>query len=334
MNQYTDARSRPGAKEASGTDDRQLFLLEFGGLVIQAYDEVMDYQDLRYIRSITQGKADSFPIIGRKRDATEHTPGDLILGGTINHDEVQITLDQMLVDAVFIAEIDELMIHYDISAPYAHQLGQSLGSTTAKRIAIQHIAASRAGQTEGAGDSSGGQPVPAYYWNANCKTDASQLEAFAFLGAQYARQNDMSGVDWFYMLPHQQILLLARYTGVEGAGVTSGSGNRASGTIGQIAGLTPKGTNHIPSTNITNQTLTKYNGNFSTTVGHISSKMAVGSLERRAMKVVMKQQDERLGTLLIASMFNGHGTLRNECSIELTTDVDSGGRGNSRTLLA
>ena len=341
MNQYTDARSRPGAKEGTGTDDRQLFLIEFGGYVIQAYDEVMDYQDLRYIKSITSGKADSFPIIGRKRDATEHTPGDLILGGTINHDEVQITLDKMLIDSVFIAEVDELMIHYDISAPYAHQLGQSLGSTTAKRIAIMHMLASRGGQTEGAGANpildaaADGQPIPGYYYDANLKTDASKLEAAAFLAAQYLRQNDMSGMEMFYMLPHQQILLLARYSGVEGGPVTTGSGNRSTGTIGPLAGLTPKGTNHIPNANLTTGN-SKYFGNFSTTVGHISNKMAVGSLERRAMTVVMKVQPERLGTTLIASMFNGHGTLRNECSIELTTDVDAGGRGGpgGRTLLA
>jgi hypothetical protein len=338
MNQYTDARSRPGAKEA-GSDDRQLFLIEFGGYVIEAYDEVMDYQDLRFVRAITQGKADSFPIIGRKRDATEHTPGDLILGGTITHDEVQINLDNMLVDAVFIAEIDELMLHYDISAPYAHQLGQSLGSTTAKRIAIMHIMASRSGQTEGGGANPAkdapvdAQPIPAYYFDPNLATDASKLENAAFLAQQYLRQNDISGQDNFYMLPHQQILLLARYTGTEGGPVGTGSGNRAAGTIGAIAGLTPKGTNHIPFTNITTG-LAKYQGNFSTTVGHIGNKMAVGTLERRAMKIVMKQQDERLGTLLIASMFNGHGTLRNECSIELCTDVDSGGRGAGRQLLS
>ena len=339
MNQYTDARSRPGAKEASGSDDRQLFLIEFGGLVIQAYDEIMDYQDLRYIKYITQGKADSFPVIGRKRDATEHVPGDLILGGTINHDEVQIFLDNMLVDSAFIAEIDELMLHYDIAAPYSHQLGQSLGSVTAKRIAIMHILASRGGQTEGAGANPrydapvDGQPIPGYYYDANLKTDPSKLENAAFLAAQYLRENDMSGTEMFYMLPHQQILQLARYTGVEGGSVSTGSGNRASGTIGPMAGLTPKGTNHIPNSTITTG-LAKYQGNFSTTVGHISNKMAVGSLERRGLKVVMKQQDERLGTLLIASMFNGHGPLRNECSIELCTDVDANGRGAGRVLLA
>ncbi|MCW2317135.1 hypothetical protein M2322_002689 [Rhodoblastus acidophilus] len=341
MNQYTDARSRPGAKEASGSDDRQLFLIEFGGMVIQAYDEVMDYQDLRFLKSITQGKADSFPIIGRKRDATEHNPGDLILGGSITHDEVQIALDNMLVDAVFIAEIDTLMAHYDLAAPYAHQLGQSLGSATAFRIAIMHIIASRSGQTQGAGANPrydapvDAQPIPAYYWDANLKTDASKLENAAFLAAQYLRENDMSGQEQFYMLPHQQVLLMARYTGVEGGPVTTGSGNRAEGTIGKVAGLQPRGTNHIPNTNITTG-ITKYQGNFSATVGHIGNKMAVGTLERRAMKVVMKQQDERLGTLLIASMFNGHGPLRNECSIELSNNSDAGVgiSTNGRTLLA
>jgi hypothetical protein len=33
----------------------------------------------------------------------------------------------------------------------------------------------------------------------------------------------------------------------------------------------------------------------------------------------MKEQVERLGTLMIASMFNGHGILRPECSFELST---------------
>jgi hypothetical protein len=317
MSVYTDARSRPGTKAVSGTDERQLFLIEFGGMVLESYDEVMDYQEMRYVKHITQGKADSFPIIGRKRDATDHIPGEMIYGGAITHDEVQIALDNMLVDSVFIAEIDELMLHYEISAPYAKQLGQSLGSTTAKRIAIMHILASRDTTVKD------GQPVPAYFQAADLKTNGASLELAAFASARYIRENDMSGETPFFMLPHQQVLLMSRYTGIEGGYVTTGSGNRSEGTIGKVAGIVPKGTNHIPNSAITTG-LVKYQGDFSTTVGHIGTKMAVGTLERRAMKVVMKEQDERLGTLLIASQFNGHGPLRNECSIELRTDVIGG----------
>lgn len=321
MSAYTDARSQPGKKGAAGTDERQLFLVEFGGLVIEAYDESMDYGDLRWVKQITQGKSDTFPVIGRKRDATEHTPGELILGGGIEHNEYEITVDNILVDSAFIAEIDQLLIHYELSAPYAKQIGQSLGSTTDRRIAIMHILASRA-----VSNVPQGQPTPAYYWNANLKTDASKLEEAAFLSKQYLLENDISGEKPKIMLPHQQVLLLSRYTGTEGGPVTTGSGNRSAGTIGPVAGLNIQGTNHIPKTNVTTG-LAKYRGNFSTTVGHCSSKMAVGSLERRAMKIVMKDQDDRLGTLIIGSKLDGHGTLRSECSIEWRTDAIGGRTG-------
>lgn len=318
MSAYTDAASRPGRKGAGGTDARELFLVEFGGMVIQSYDESMDYGDFRYVKSISQGKADTFPIIGRKRDASEHTPGEIILGGTIEHNEIEISVDNILVDSAFIPEIDQLLAHYEFSEPYAKQLGQSLGSTNDRRIAIMHILASR-----DVTDVAQGQPTPAYYYHANLKTDASKLEEAAFLSAQYMLENDISGEKPSIMLPHQQILLLARYSGIEGGPVTTGSGNRSSGTIGPIAGMTPKGTNHIPKTNITTG-LAKYRGDFTTTVGHCGSKMAVGTLERRAMKVVMKEQDDRLGTIIIASMLNGHGKLRRECSIEWRTDAIGG----------
>lgn len=318
MSIYTDARSVPGKKGAAGVDERELFLREFGGMVIQSYDEVLDYGELRWVKNITQGKSDTFPIIGRKRDAVEHTPGEVILGGAIEHNEVEISLDKMLVDSAFIAEIDELIAHYELSAPYANQLGQSLGSTTSKRIAIMHILASRQ-----ASNVPQGQPAPAYVFHANMKTDAAQIETAAFKAQQYLLENDISGEKPKIMLPHAQILLAARYTGIEGGPVTTGSGNRSSGTIGPIAGLSLKGTNHIPKTAITTG-LAKYQGNFTTTAGHVSSRMAVGSLERRAMKVVLKEQEDRLGTLLIASQFNGHGKLRKECAIELRSDAISG----------
>jgi len=121
MSDYTDAASRFGQKAGTG-DDRALFLTEFGGLVINTYDEVMDYQNLHWVKNITQGKSDTFPIIGRKRDASEHEPGELILGGTIPSDEIEITLDKMVYDSVFIPEIDELISHFSVEDPYSHQL--------------------------------------------------------------------------------------------------------------------------------------------------------------------------------------------------------------------
>ncbi len=326
MSVYTEATSRPGQKAGAG-DDRKLFLTEFGGMVIESYNELMDYNDLRLIRNISQGKADTFPIIGRKRDAAEHDPGELILGGKIEHNEIEITLDKMVYDAVFIPEIDELIAHWDNRGPYSTQLGQSLGSLQARRIAIMHINASRsywvAGVATGVPQ---GQVAPGYAYDANMRTSAAALEGGLWLAKEFLLTNEISGSMPVCKLPHQQWLLLARNFGLaasaESANPNAGSGNRITGDLGPVVGFNVEGSNHIPKVNITTG-LAKYQGNFSTTVGHVSTRMAVGSLERRGMRIVMKDQDDRLGTIIIASQFNGHGVLRPEASFELATTVRS-----------
>lgn len=326
MSQYTDAASRFGKRAGTG-EDRALFLTEFGGMVITTYDEVMDYMNLRWIKTITQGKSDTFPIIGRKRDAAEHEAGEQILGGTIESNDIEITLDKMVYDSVFVPEIDELISHFEVRGPYAHQLGQSLGSLQARRVAIMHILASRkywvGGDAEGVPQ---GQPAPSYAYNANMATSAAELEAGLWLAKQYLLENEISGEKPICKLPHQQVLLLARNFGLiasaESANPRAGSGNRVTGELGPVVGFAVEGTNHIPSTNITTG-LSKYQGNFTTTVGHVSTKMAVGSLERKSMTLVVKDQPERLGTIMIAHQFNGHGILRPEASFELATAVRS-----------
>jgi hypothetical protein len=299
--------------------------VEFGNMVITTYDEANDYDDLRFKKTITQGKSDLFSIIGRKRDAAEHTPGEEILGGQIPHNDISIDVDNMVYDAAFIADFDELLNHISVREPYAHQIGQSLGSLQAKRIAIMHILASRKYWSGGA--ASGvpqGQPAPTYFWDANMKTSASALETAMWSSKQFILENDMSGQKVNVRLPHQQVLLLARQFGLSSGDVArpeAGSGNRVSGELGQMVGMKVSGTNHIPKTNLTGVGPTKYQGDFSTTVGHIGNSMAVGSLERKSMQITVKDQPERLGTLIIGSQLNGHGTLRPECSIELATAV-------------
>lgn len=313
MSVYSDARSPVGTKGAAGTDTRELFLRQFGETVLEAWDETFDFQGMTHVKTVNAGKAWTFPIIGRKRDAVDHTPGEMILGGGIEHNEVEISVDNMTVDAVFIAEIDELLNHFSLSDPYARQLGESLASVSNGRIARSLVLASR----ETTAPYTGG-PLPSYHYHANMLTDASYLEEAAYKGVEHIKENDIGGGPMKYALPWQQYLLLSRYTGIDTVD-TSGSGDRARGAVGLVAGIQPFGTNSIPNTNYTTDTFAKYNGNFTTTVGVISNPQAVGTLKRRAMKVVMKDQDDRLGTILIASQLEGHGQLRPECAFEVTT---------------
>lgn len=312
MSVYSDAAARAG-KAVGGSDDRELFARNFSDDVLEAFEETFDFEGETSVRSISSGKSDVFPIIGRKRDAQDHTPGEIILGGTMDHDEIEITLDKMTVDSVFIPEIDELMAHYELSGPYSRQLGESLASVSNRRIGRMMLLASR--ETN---EPYPGGPLPSYYYNASIATDASKLEEAAYKAVEHIKTYDIGGGALKYWTRWQQYLLLARYTGIDSTD-TSGSGNRSTGIVGLIAGLTVKGTNSVPSTNVTTG-LSKYQGNFSTTYGVITNPMAVGKLQRRSKKVVIKEQDDRLGTIIIASQLEGYGKLRPECSFEVRSD--------------
>jgi hypothetical protein len=323
--EYTASRSRPGARLDTGTDDRELFLVEFGGILLQAYDETNDYQDLSFTKAITQGKADTFPIIGRKRDATEHEPGERILGGTVEHNDIEITLDKMMVDSIFIADIDELMNHYSVMAPYANQLGQSMSTLFDRRAAIMHILASRTtDRPYGVGKLyvDGGGPLPNGYFDADVATDPAKLESAANQALQWIKLFDIGGGALSYRMGWGQYILMSKYTPLDSKQWT-GTSNRAQGTTGMIGGIMPKPTNHIPRANITTG-LAKFQGNFSGVVGHISNMMAVGTLTRRGLTTRVVDQPDRLGTLMLVSQFNGMGRLRPECSFEVaTSDVTS-----------
>lgn len=314
MSTYTDAASRPGKRLNTGTDDRELFMTEFVQEAFEAYLPLADYVDMTHKRSIGAGKADAFPIIGRiNQAAAEHTPGELVLGGTVEHNDVTVTLDKVLVSSAFIPEIDELMAHIELRAPYARLIASEIAMAYNRRVAALHILASRVTTAPYTGG-----PVPSYYFHANAKTDAAKLEEAAFKAVEYIKTNDISGAPLTFRLPWAQYLLAARYAGFEGGPVSTGTANRAEGTIERLGGVPLRPTNSIPTTNVTTGD-TKFRGNFTTTVGHIGNEMAVAELNRRGFKMVMKEQEDRLGTLLIGSKFCGHGILRPECSFEVAT---------------
>lgn len=312
MSEYTDSRSQPGQAPGGSDDDRELFMRNFADDVLEAWEQTYDFLNEVMDKSIPAGKSDVFPVIGRKRDATDHLPGEQILGGGIDHDEVEITLDKFTVDSVFIAEIDELMAHYDLAGPYSRQLGQSLASVTNERIGRSMVLASRVTD-----EPYPGGPVPSYYFDASIATDASKIETGIYAAHEYIKVNDIGGGMPTAWLPWPQYLLLSRYTGID-TEATSGSGDRAAGRAGLVGGLNPRGTNSVPRTNVTTGP-TKYRGNYTTTYGVVTNRNAVGRLRRRALKIQSIPKPDRLGTLMMASQLEGYGSIRPECSFELAS---------------
>lgn len=312
MSVYNDSVSRTGQKNLAG-DPLALFLRQNSGMLLEAWAEVNNFEGFFFSKSITSGKSETFPVIGRKRDAMEHEPGELILGGKVEHNEVEITLDPILVDSIYVAEIDELMNHYDEQAAYMRQLAESISTTYDRRAATMGVLASRVTERPYTG---GPIPGPAIR-HANMNTDAAQIENAIFQSVQTMKEDDVSGSKPVCWLRWAQYMLLTRYTGIDAVD-TTGSGNRANATVGLVGGLQPRPTNHLPSQNITAGN-PKYRGDFTKTTGLIVNEMAVGVLNLRGMKLTVTPQPDRLGHLLIASKATGMGRLRPECARELGT---------------
>jgi hypothetical protein len=141
----TGTAGRVGANKGTG-DSTALFLKKFAGEVMTVFDEKNIMKPLHTIRTITKGKSAQFPIIGTAK-AGYYSPGQDILtaavgtgtgagGGLnqINQTETMIHIDKVLMSSTFIAAIDELVSHFDVRAPYTHQLGEALANQFDKNV--------------------------------------------------------------------------------------------------------------------------------------------------------------------------------------------------------
>jgi len=146
-------------------DTTGLFLKKFAGEVMTVFDEKNIMKPLHTIRTISKGKSAQFPVIGTA-GAGYYTPGSDILGadgtgaglnGGLNQfkqTEVLIHIDKVLMANTFISSIDELVSHFDVRAPYTHQLGEALATQFDKnvlKVAIKTGAKNMSSDTETAG---------------------------------------------------------------------------------------------------------------------------------------------------------------------------------------
>ncbi|GAB2639475.1 major capsid protein [Vibrio panuliri] len=113
--------------------NRELFLKLFAGEVLTMFRPKAIAMGLTRVRTIQNGKSASFPIIGRTTTGY-HKPGDLIQTEKIKHAERIVTIDDIAVAPVFIAEIDEAMNHYDVRAQYASECSSALAEMVDRNI--------------------------------------------------------------------------------------------------------------------------------------------------------------------------------------------------------
>jgi hypothetical protein len=135
---YNPTLSNPGQENAGGATDA-LFLKQYAGEVMTAFNQSNRMLDLGMVKTISNGKTTSFPQIGIA-SAKYHTPGQSLLdsantyGTAFKHAEAKISVDDILLASTFIPDIQEWMIHYETRAEYAKQMGEVLARQVDRRL--------------------------------------------------------------------------------------------------------------------------------------------------------------------------------------------------------
>jgi hypothetical protein len=311
--------SRVGAING-GSDKDALFLKVFAGEVLTAFAEKNVMMDKHMVRTISNGKSAQFPVTGNF-SASYHTPGNEILGTSMNHAERVITIDDLLIANTFIANIDEAKNHYDVRANYSRKLGEALANTADKHLFQNAILAARAASTVTGGF--GGSRIT----GANMATDSEVLLAAIFEAAQTFDEKDVPEDERYVFLKPAQYYKLAQNTKVLNKD-WGGSGVYSDGKVFRVAGMTVVSSNHIPTTNITTGvdagTGTRYAVDARTTVGVAMQKEAIGTVKLLDLAMESEYDIRRQGTLMVGKYAMGHGILRPECAIELATGAVAG----------
>ena len=129
---YT-AIHRSGQNNASG-DVRGLYLKLYAGEVLTAFQSKNIMMPLHRVRTISKGKSAQFPMTGKYRDASYHTPGAEIVPSAAKQGERIVEIDDLLINAQFIPNIDEAMTHYDIRSVYTQEAGFALAKVADENI--------------------------------------------------------------------------------------------------------------------------------------------------------------------------------------------------------
>jgi hypothetical protein len=342
--------SRLGQALGTGATDA-LWLKIFGGEVLTAYDTAKKLKQTVRVRQISSGKSAQFPAVW-DAVAGYHTPGAEILGQKIQQNEVVVTLDDMLIAPVEIAQIDELKNHYDLRSPYAAALGRALALFEDRTIAQTIVAAAR-GSALFTGDVGGATITQA---NVGGSADFSASGA-DLISALHLAQQKMDEAEvpidtmpiysvfrpaQWYLMANSDKNLNRDYNGgtsditrthlttIGGVNVyksnaplfgfnvtTFNSGTNATGVVKDGAGNSAA-TVPLHGALPTNYP-TKYQYDLTNTRGLVWCEPAVAYLQLLGVTMESQWDVRRQVTLMLAKMAVGLGALRSKAAVEIKT---------------
>lgn len=337
--------SRLGQSNLAG-DVNALFLKVFSNEVLTTFEEANVMKELHTVRTISSGKSAQFPTMG-KASAKYHTPGaDIFEAGStyasqIKHKERVINIDDVLVAATSIANIDELKNHYDVRSAYSTELGRALAKrfdeATMKTLVaasqVNHADRSNPDAEQGIVIDLGSTGMP-----GNVDTAANLIALFRII-AQKLDERDIPSEDRFAVLAPEQYYLLA---GSDSNAINrdfGGEGSIASGSILKLSGISIKTSNNlltsgIVSNDVTGDDVNANNNPFddadggSAGKGYLDAglntlklvaghKSAIGTVKLMDLAVESEYSMSKQATLMLAKYAMGHGILRPEAAVSV-----------------
>lgn len=311
--------TRLGQANLSG-DAQALFKDQFIPEILTQFDDLRVVKNYVRSKTITKGKSATFPVLGTT-SAQYFTVGDKPLLGnqTIGHNEVTINLDPFLVSDIMIHDLDAKMQEYDDRAEITREMARALANTEDKQLLqVGVLAARKSGIVTGR---AGGSVIKA---GTNVLTDGATLAAAIYTAGVEFDEKNVPEEDRTAFVRPLQYSMLCQYENIADKNI--GGGSYENGTTGKLNGIKIVKTNHLPSTNIAEETdKTKpnniYHGDFSKTACLVMNKQAIGTVSRQGLITEVDWKLEYLSHLIVARILQGHGILRPECAVEISADT-------------
>ena len=312
-----------GNANSGSTRDDALFLKVFAGEVITSFERASKTAGADMVRSISNGKSASFPVMGRI-GAEYHAVGAEILGSAVNSAEKVITINDLLISSVFVSNIEEAKNHWDVRSAYSTEMGRALSFQKDKHI-LQTI-----GQATLASANVTGGDATTNITNTGIASATDATAANAMIDAIFASAKELDanyvpseGRKCFMRL--EEYYKLANATNAVNVDFSGGAnGGLASGKVLRIAGIELVPVPHFVSGNVTATTEkgSATNGgsfpqavNLTNFVALVSHPSAVGTVKLMDLAVEKEYDIRRQGTLMVAKYSMGHGVLRPEAAV-------------------
>lgn len=324
--------SRIGQINGAGgsyANDNALFLKVFSGEVLTAFAQKTVMMGRHMVRTISSGKSASFPRVGRT-SARYHTPGTEITGRSILHNERIITIDDLLLSDVFIANIEEAKNHYDVRSIYSTEMGIALANQMDKHVLQQVLLGAANATPEVSGES---DMVGTIHSNTSLslatgmESSSSDLIAALFAAARSLDEKNVPEEGRYAIFKPEHYYLLANASNVtNGDFAVRGRGGIETGKVFFVAGIEIIKSNNLPTTDLTSSgspiegdAEQRHSVNAANTIGIVSHPSAVGTVKLMDLSTEMEYQISRQGTLAVSKYACGHGILRSEACVILSS---------------